>query len=122
MAVITKIIKKENNNKPSLVITKHGSDGEERNSLSDTVPWNDESDDEDHLYELIRGVPAVIVSNGNSQSKRDFIPKRNSIGRNFFKTDENGFLVQRNCFENRKTDQSVMLHDNFLGKGRKEGF
>ena len=55
MAVTTKIIKKENNNKSSLVITKHGSDGEERNSQSGTVSWNDESDDEDHLYELIRG-------------------------------------------------------------------
>jgi hypothetical protein len=69
MAVTTKRIKKEKNNKPSLVITKYKRDGEERNSLSRNVLWNNESDDEDHLYELIRGVPAVIVSNRNSQSK-----------------------------------------------------
>ena len=51
------------------------------NSHNKTVSWKNESDEECHLYELTRGVPAVIVSNRNSQSNKDFIPKRTLIGR-----------------------------------------
>ena len=77
-------------NKPSLVITKYESDGEKHNnSHNSTASWKNESDEEDYLYELIRGVPAVIVSNRNSQSNKDFIPKRNLIGRKIVKIGKN---------------------------------
>ena len=80
-------------NKPSLVITKYESDGEKHNnSHNSTASWKNESDEEDYLYELIRGVPAVIVSNRNSQSNKDFIPKRNLIGRKIVKIGKNSFF------------------------------
>ena len=65
------------------------------NSHNKTVSWKNESDEEDHLYELIRGVPAVIVSNRNSQSNKDFIPKRTLIGRKIVKNRENSFFGQK---------------------------
>ena len=89
-------------NKPSLVITKYESDGEKHNnSHNSTASWKNESDEEDYLYELIRGVPAVIVSNRNSQSNKDFIPKRNLIGRKIVKIGKigkNSFFGQKGLF------------------------
>ena len=49
--------------------------------------WEDESNDSDHLYELVRGVPSVIESNDKSIKSR-FIPKRPLIGQIFPETDE----------------------------------
>jgi len=94
-------------NKPSLVITKYESDGEKHNnSHNNTASWKNESDEEDYLYELIRGVPAVIVSNRNSQSNKDFIPKRNLIGRKIVKIGKNRektvFLVKKDFFGGRE--------------------
>lgn len=79
-------------------------DGEEHNNNSHikTVSWKNESDEEDHLYELIRGVPAVIVSNRNSQSNKDFIPKRTLIGRKIVKNRENSFFGQKIFFEDER--------------------
>ena len=79
-------------------------DGEEHNNNSHikTVSWKNESDEEDHLYELIRGVPAVIVSNRNSQSNIDFIPKRNLIGRKIVKIGKTVFLVKKTFFEDER--------------------
>ena len=57
-----------------------------------------DSDNEDHLYQLIQGVPAVMVSNGNSQSKNDFIPKREIIGRIFLKPTEKRFFGGKDLF------------------------
>ncbi len=92
-------------NKPSLVITKYESDGEKHNnSHNNTASWKNESDEKDYLYELIRGVPAVIVSNRNSQSNKDFIPKRNLIGRKILKIGKigkNSFLVKKTFFGGR---------------------
>jgi hypothetical protein len=43
-----------------------------------------------------------MVSNGNSQSKTDFIPKRDFIGRKFVETDErNRFFGQKVLFRGR---------------------
>jgi hypothetical protein len=99
MAVTTKKIKKEKKNKPSLVITEYEGDGEEHNnSHNKTVSWKNEEVEEDHLYELIRGVPAVIVSNRNSQSNKDFIPKRNLIGRKNRKIRGKQFFGQKDFF------------------------
>ena len=40
-----------------------------------------------------------MVSNGNSQSKTDFIPKRDFIGRKFVETDErNRFFWSKSTF------------------------
>ncbi len=46
-----------------------------------------DSDNEDHLYQLIQGVPAVMVSNGNSQSKWFYPEKRNHWSNFLKKTD-----------------------------------
>ena len=103
MAVTTKKINKEKKNKPSLVITEYESNGEEHdNSHNKTVSWKNELDEEDHLYELIRGVPAVIVRNRNSQSNKGFIPKRNLIGRKIVKIGKNSFLVKKDLFRGRE--------------------
>ena len=47
--------------------------------LTKSVCWESNSDDSDHLYELIRGVPTVIVSNDRTTTTTDFIPKRDLI-------------------------------------------
>lgn len=65
-----------------------------------------DSDNEDHLYQLIQGVPAVMVSNGNNQSKNDFIPKREIIGRIFLKPTEKDFLVVKTCFTTKEAKMS----------------
>jgi hypothetical protein len=78
MTVTNKRIKKEKNKKSSLVITEKDQGerkGGKRNGK--VVSWSESSDEEDHLYQLIRDVPAVMVADRSSQSKRDFIPKRN---------------------------------------------
>ena len=96
MAVTNKRIKQEKIKRSSLVITEKDHSerkGGTRNGKG--VSWSESSDDEDHLYQLIRGVPTVMVSNGNSQSKTDFIPKRDFIGRK-----EKG--VQRNAAKSRE--------------------
>lgn len=103
MAVTIKRVKKEKDNKPSLVITKYESDGEEHNNSHDkTVSWKNESDEEDRLYELISEVPAVIVSNRNSQSNKDFILKRNLIGQKIVKNRKIVFLVKKTFFEDER--------------------
>ena len=103
MAVTIKRVKKEKDNKPSLVITKYESDREEQNNSHDkTVSWKNESDEEDRLYELISEVPAVIVSNRNSQSNKDFILKRNFIGQKIVKIGKNCFLVKKDLFRGRE--------------------
>jgi hypothetical protein len=89
MAVTNKRIKTEKNKKPTLVITKGG----KRNGKE--VSWSESSDDEDHLYQLIRGVPTAMVVDRSSQSKRDFVPKRDSIGRKFYETDKKGFFEKK---------------------------
>jgi hypothetical protein len=99
MAVTIKRVKKEKDNKPSLVITKYESDREEHNNSHDkTVSWKNESDEEDRLYELISEVPAVIVSNRNSQSNKDFILKRNLIGQKIVKIVKNCFFWSKKTF------------------------
>jgi hypothetical protein len=108
MAVTTKKINKEKKNKPSLVITEYESDEEEHdNSHNKTVSWKNELDEEDHLYELIRGVPAVIVRNRNSQSNKGFIPKRNLIGRKIVKIGKNSFFGQKGPFS--RTREKVLF-------------
>jgi hypothetical protein len=55
MAVTNKRIKKEKNKKPSLVITEKDQGerkGGKRNGKG--VSWSESSDEEDHLYQLIR--------------------------------------------------------------------
>jgi hypothetical protein len=103
MAVTIKRVKKEKDNKPLLVITKYESDREEHNNSHDkTVSWKNESDEEDRLYELISEVPAVIVSNRNSQSNKDFILKRNLIGQKIVKNRKIVFFGQKDLFRGRE--------------------
>jgi hypothetical protein len=99
MAVTNKRIKVEKK-KPSLVITERRSKKNGRE-----VSWSESSDEEDHLYELIRGVPSVMVADRSSQSKHDFVPKRNvinSIGQNFHKTDEKVFWEKKYLFKDEE--------------------
>jgi hypothetical protein len=42
------------------------------------------------------------VANRSSQSKRDFIPKRNFIGRKFCETDKKGFFAKKYFFEDEE--------------------
>ncbi len=77
-------------------------EGRKRKALS----WEEESNDSDHLYELIRGLPAMIVRNEAPTTNNDFIPKRNLIElkRNFIgskisKTGKRGFFIgEKGCF------------------------
>jgi hypothetical protein len=74
---LTATLKKEKKSKKSkaaLVITNQD-DEKSRKS----VCWESNSEDSDHLYELIRGVPTVIVSNDRPATITDFIPKRDLI-------------------------------------------
>jgi hypothetical protein len=103
MAVTNKRIKSEKNKKSSLVITEK--DRVERKGGKTNgkgVSWSESSDEEDHLYQRIRGVPAVMVADRSSQSKRDFIPKRNFIGRKFCETDKKGFFAKKYFFEDEE--------------------
>ena len=42
------------------------------------------------------------MANRSSQSKRDFIPKRNFIGRKFCETDKKGFFAKKYFFEDEE--------------------
>ena len=87
MAVTNKKIKFEKNKKPSLVITEKVGQRDGREAS-----WCESSDEEDHLYQLIRGIPTAMVVDRSGQSKSDFVPKRDPIGRKFSKTDQKGFF------------------------------
>jgi hypothetical protein len=104
MAVTNKRIKFEKNKRSSLVITEKvgKKDGRE-------VTWSESSDEEDHLYQLIRGIPTAMVVDRSGQSKRDFVPKRGPIGRKFYKTDQKGFFEEKReyFFEDEKRGSSL---------------
>ncbi len=57
-----------------------------------------DSNDSDHLYELIRGVPSVIVSSEASTTNNEYIPKRNLIGPNNFIGSKISKSGQSRCF------------------------
>jgi hypothetical protein len=64
-----------------------------------------DSDDEDHLYQLIQGVPAVMVSNGNSQSKMILSRKEKSLVE-FLNPTKKGILVVKTCFSTKEAKMS----------------
>ena len=96
MAVTNKRIKLEKNKKPSLVITEKGG---EKNGRE--VSLSESSDEEDHLYQLIRGVPTAMVVDRSGQSKRRFCAKQKFYWPKFYKTDEKGrkrFFLRKSTF------------------------
>ena len=96
MAVTNKRIKLEKNKKPSLVITEKGGKKNGRE-----VSLSESSDEEDHLYQLIRGVPTAMVVDRSGQSKRRFCAKQKFYWPKFYKTDEKGrkrFFLRKSTF------------------------
>jgi hypothetical protein len=69
---------KEYENKlATMVVTKfnrHELVKENTNATLSTL-WRKEWDKVDHMYQLIRGAPAVLVRNGTPTNTIDFIPK-----------------------------------------------
>ena len=68
MAVTNKRIKLEKNKKPSLVITEKGGKKNGRE-----VSLSESSDEEDHLYQLIRGVPTAMVVDRSGSIKKEIL-------------------------------------------------
>ncbi len=87
---------------------------------SKSLSWDVDSNDSDHLYELIRGVPSVIVSNKAPTVNKEYKPKRNLIepNQNFIgpkisKTGQNSFerlLLSTEAIEKNATAKVVLYH------------
>ncbi len=61
------------------------------------------------MYKLIRGIPTAMVVDRSGQSKRDFVPKRDPIGRKFSKTGKKVFFEgKREYFFEDEKRRSVL--------------